>query len=258
MQGSWAVTALESDGEAVSPAMFADARIVIEGNRFTSLGMGGDYAGTLVCNASSRPAQLDMTFDRGHAKGTTNVGIYRLERDTWTFCLATQGTVRPRSFASKPGTGVVVETLVRGVPPQVKPRATGQSVKKSARSKPPGGPVSEFEGEWRMLSGVMNGKAMDESMVKWVRRVTEGNQTTVMAGPQTMLKVEFSCDASQSPMTIDYVNLAGSHKGKTQHGIYKFEGDVLTVCVAPPGAPRPVQWESLFGDNRTLTAWRRA
>jgi len=38
----------------------------------------------------------------------------------------------------------------------------------------------------------MDGKPMEESMAKWVKRITSGNQTTVMAGPQMMLKVEFT------------------------------------------------------------------
>ena len=108
-----------------------------------------------------------------------------------------------------------------------------------------------------MLSGVMNGKAMDASLLPWVNRVTQGTRTTVMAGPQTMLKVEFIFDRSQSPQTMDYVNLAGSHKGKSQQGIYKLEGGVLTVCVAPPGGARPARFESMPGDERTLTVWQR-
>jgi uncharacterized protein (TIGR03067 family) len=73
-----------------------------------------------------------------------------------------------------------------------------------------------------------------------------------------MLKVEFTFESSSSPGTIDYVNLAGAHKGKTQRGIYKLDGGILSVCVAAPGAARPGQFESVPGDGRTLTVWKRA
>ena len=109
-----------------------------------------------------------------------------------------------------------------------------------------------------MLAGVMDGKAMDASLVQWVKRVTHGNQTVVIAGPQTMLKVEFTFDPSASPQSIDYLNLAGPYKGKSQQGIYKFEGDVLTVCVSAPGGARPARFESVPGDARTFTVWKRA
>jgi uncharacterized protein (TIGR03067 family) len=244
---------MEVDGQPMPSAMLGDARIVIEGSRFTSLGMGAVYEGTLELDASISPARIDMKFDVGPEKGNTNFGIYQLDGDTWKLCLATRGTVRPASFASTAGSGFAVETLVR----RTAPKASKAPTARKAKSRAPSGPATEFEGEWSMLSGVMDGKAMDASAVQWVKRVTEGNQTTVLAGPQTMLKVEFTFDASQSPKSIDYVNLAGAHKGKRQVGIYKFEGDVLTVCVAAPGAGRPNEFASVPGDGRTLTSWKR-
>lgn len=254
LQGLWTVSSLEVDGEAMPPAMLAEARIVVTGDRFTSTGMGAVYEGTLTLDLSASPPRIDMKFLSGPEKGNTNRGIYQLDNDSWKLCLATRGKVRPRSFRSKPGTGFALETMVRGKPPKAEPKAT----EKPAPPELSGGPATEFEGEWTMLSGVMNGKAMDASLVRWVRRVTRGNRTTVMAGPQTMLKVEFSYDSSPSPKTIDYLNLAGSHKGKAQLGIYKSEGDVLTVCISPPGRARPARFESIAGDDRTLTVWKRA
>ena len=67
-----------------------------------------------------------------------------------------------------------------------------ESAKDKVESAPTGGPVTEFEGQWSLVSAVMDGKPMEESMAKWVKRITSGNQTTVMAGPQMMLKVEFT------------------------------------------------------------------
>jgi uncharacterized protein (TIGR03067 family) len=108
-----------------------------------------------------------------------------------------------------------------------------------------------------MVSGVMNGVAMDKSVVQWVKRITQGNQTTVKAGPQTMLNVEFTSDSTKSPKTIDYLNLYGASKGKTQQGIYEFENGTLKVCVAAAGEDRPASFESVRGDGRTLTVWKR-
>jgi uncharacterized protein (TIGR03067 family) len=257
LQGSWTVTTLEVDGQAMPAGMLGGVRIVVAGNRFTSSGMGAVYEGILELDASASPPRLDMKFDAGPEKGNTNLGIYQLEGDTWKLCLATRGTVRPASFASTPGSGFALETLQREGAPAAR-QAKGQGPRKSAPATPAGGPVSEFEGEWSMLAGVMDGKATDASLLKWVKRVTRGNQTTVVAGPQTMMKVEFTFDSSPAPQTIDYLNLAGAHKGKAQQGIYKFEGDVLTVCVSPPGAARPREFASVAGDGRTLTVWKRA
>jgi uncharacterized protein (TIGR03067 family) len=257
LQGSWTITALEVDGQAMPAAMLDGARIEIQGNRFNSTGMGAVYQGTLELDPSVRPPRLDMKFNAGPEKGNTNPGIYRLDGDRWKLCVATRGAVRPKSFASKPGSGFALETLVRGNAAAA-PKPKSRTPQKSAPVPAVDGPSTEFEGEWSMLAGVMDGKAMDASLLPWVKRVTRGNQTTVVAGPQTMLKVEFTFDASPAPPAIDYLNLAGPHKGKRQQGIYKFEGNVLTVCISAPGAGRPGVFESVPGDGRTLTVWKRA
>jgi uncharacterized protein (TIGR03067 family) len=249
LQGTWAVSALELDGQSMAAP--AGANIVIEGSRFTSTGMGAEYSGTLEVDPSAKPARIDMKFDTGPEKGNVNLGIYQLDGDSWKLCLATRGTVRPAKFQSTAGSGIAVETLVRGK--ASKPR----KAPKAKASAPPSGPATEFEGDWQMLSGVMNGVAMDASTVKWVKRVTRGNQTTIVAGPQTMLKVEFTFDPSTSPPSMDYLNLHGSTKGQSQRGIYRLDGDVLTVCVGAPGAARPAEFTSVTGDGRTLTSWQR-
>ena len=257
LQGIWSVTALEMDGQQMPAAMLADARIVIKGKRFTSTGMGAVYKGTLELDATTRPRQLNMKFDAGPEKGNTNLCIYELDGDTWKICIATRGSVRPSRFASTPGSGFAFETLIRGgatVAAKPKTRAS----KKAAAATVDSAPATEFEGEWRMISGILDGRPMEEHAVKWVKRVTRGNQTTVYAGPQVMMKVEFTSDSSRSPKTIDYVNTAGTNRGETQYGIYELLGDRLSICLAPPGAARPAQFQSARGDGRTLTEWKRA
>src|ERR1017187_2182219 len=246
LQGTWSIAALELNGQTVGA--IGDARIVIEGSRFTSTGMGDEYAGTLTVDSSVSPARIDMKFESGPEKGNTNPGIYQLDGDSWKLCLATRGTKRPAKFVSPPDSGIAVETLARG---KAAPKA------RKAKVEAPSGPATVFEGEWQMVSGVMNGVAMDASTVQWVKRMTRGNQTSVIAGPQTMLKVEFTFDPSTSPASLDYLNLHGATKGKRQQGIYRLEGDVLTVCTGAPDGARPGDFSSPKGEGRSLTVWKR-
>jgi uncharacterized protein (TIGR03067 family) len=246
LQGRWTIAALEIDGQPAGA--IGDARLVIKGSRFTTTGMGTDYAGTLTIDSSVSPARIDMKFESGPEKGNTNLGIYELDGDSWKLCLATRGTRRPAEFVSPPDSGIAVETLVRG---KAAPKA------RKAKVEAPSGPATVFEGEWQMVSGTMNGVAMDASTVQWVKRVTRGNQTSVIAGPQTMLKVEFTFDPATSPASIDYLNLHGPAKGKRQQGIYRLEGDVLTVCTGAPDGARPGEFTSPQGEGRALTVWKR-
>jgi len=249
LQGIWSVTALEVDGGPMPAAMLENARVVIKGDRFHSTGMGSVYEGSLELDESKKPRQLTMKFDAGPEKGNTNLCIYKLDGDTWKMCIATHGNVRPTRFVAAAGTGFVVETLKRG---EAGTRARQKSVPKTR-----GAAATELEGEWQMISGIFDGKAMDKSETKWVRRVTQGNQTTVTAGPLVMMKFEFAIDPSHAPKQLDYQHTAGPSKGKTQLGIFTLVGDMLTVYVSAPGKPRPRQMDSAPGAGTTLTVWKR-
>ncbi len=261
LQGVWNITALETEGNKLPESMFSGAQVIIKGDQSESIGMGGVYRGKVMLDPTKRPNHIDIVFTEGHARGMTNHGIYELRLDSWKLCLDTTGKDRPKSFTTKPGSGHALETLKRA--PSIakrtsKPKpAAAKAAKSAASGTKATARATEFKGEWAMVSGVMDGAAMDKSMVEWVKRVTRGNESTVTAGPQTMLKVEFTYDASKSPKTIDYVNLAGVNKGKSQKGIYDLEGDILKFCVAPPGKARPAEFASNRGDGRSFTAWKR-
>jgi uncharacterized protein (TIGR03067 family) len=96
LQGSWSIEALELDGQKMPGVMLASARVVISGERFTSTGMGAEYAGALVLDAAKRPPHMDMKFDKGPERGNTNLCIYELDGDTLKLCIATRGNVRHR------------------------------------------------------------------------------------------------------------------------------------------------------------------
>jgi hypothetical protein len=48
----------------------------------------------------------------------------------------------------------------------------------------------------------------------------------------------------------------GGPNGTTQLGIYKIENGILTTCIAAPGDPRPTDFSSEVGSNRTLSSSR--
>jgi uncharacterized protein (TIGR03067 family) len=108
-----------------------------------------------------------------------------------------------------------------------------------------------------MVAAVFSGAAMAEDMVKWCKRITRGDLTTVVAGPQVMLKARFSLEHARAPSAVNYVNLAGAQKGKAQLGIFELAGETLRVCMAAPGKSRPAEFSSQAGDGRSYTTWRR-
>lgn len=266
LQGTWLVVEVEVDGEQMPMSTPPDARIVVDGSHVTSLGMGAAYQGTLEVDQTTKPKSFDLIITAGHAAGTRNLGIYKLEGGRWTICLATRGTRRPAEFATRPGTGLALETLARSrrrrsttktKPPPQRRRAGAPTETRSPDAAPPG-PATPLEGEWTMVSGVFNGVQMSEQMVKWCTRVTRGSVTTVLAGPQVMLKASFTLDDSKLPLAIDYMNVEGTHARQSQAGIVDLTGDTLRICMAAPGKPRPADFSSKPRDGRSYTTWRLA
>ncbi len=264
LQGTWNIVTLEMDGQKL-PA--GGAQILIKGKRFTTTAMGATYAGMIAVEEKNTPKTFDLKFTSGPEKGNTNFGIYELDGDTWKICLSITGKDRPKEFTTKTGSGHALETLQREQPgkkqtPGQKSSGQGRGgageATQSMQDVPgmPFEPVPELGGEWAMAACVMDGNALDASMLKWGKRVANGNELTVFMGPQVLLKARFTVNRTTAPKTMDYVLLQGPHKGKTQYGIYELEGKILKTCFTAPGGARPTDFSSVPGDGRTSTVWK--
>src|SRR5260370_1128850 len=96
---------------APMPVTPAGASFVLQGDRFTSRGMGAIYEGTISLDAAATPKTINFNFTAGPEKGNKSLGIYELDRDTWRLCMAMRGDVRPEAFASS--AGIALEILKR-------------------------------------------------------------------------------------------------------------------------------------------------
>src|SRR4051812_1641345 len=163
IQGAWAVAELQMEGQTISGGMLANARVEITGNRFRSVGMGTVYEGTVTLDDSVNPHQLNMKFDAGPEKGNTNLGIYELKGDTWKICLSTRGEVRPAEFSAPAGSGFVFETLTRSESAPLKNEKAPSAKAAVVPAKTSSTLVTDFEGEWQMVSATMDGNPMDPS-----------------------------------------------------------------------------------------------
>ena len=237
LQGAWKIEALEIDGQKLPTGT---ARLVLKGDKFTTSGMGADYAGTVSIDAKKKPKTLDMTFLSGPEKGRTNLGIFEVEGDTWRLCLDMTGKSRPKEFASKPG--VALEIL----------RRSAHSNEPAAKVQFDVVPAPELEGEWAMVRCTVNGDSLPASMAKHGKRVARNNEITVSMAGQTILKAQFTVDRNATPNAIDYL----LPSGEQQHGIYELDGKILKVISSAPGQPRPADFSTVKGDGKTFTVWK--
>lgn len=112
-----------------------------------------------------------------------------------------------------------------------------------------------LEGKWVIESLTRDGKA-DDSM-KGATRVHEGDKYTITPAKDSKAAVTegtFTIDAEKK--TIDMKPSSGNFKGMTLQGIYKLDGDTLTVAFS--AAERPKDFESKEGSKVVVAVMKKA
>jgi uncharacterized protein (TIGR03067 family) len=245
LQGTWTIVALEIDGVEMPSG---GSKIVVEGDRFTTVSMGATYNGDIALYPSKKPKAFDLNFTAGPEKGNTSFGIYELNGDQWKICLTVTGKSRPQAFATQPGSGLALETLRRDT--------TTASAKTNIEVHFE--PVAELQGEWSLMSLTLNGTPVDAARAKYGKRVVDGDRMTLTFGKDLVTTAKMDVDPAVSPKIMDYVHIAGMLAGTVQQGIYELQGKNLKVCSSPPGQPRPSDFTATPENRRTLAVWKLA
>lgn len=100
------------------------------------------------------------------------------------------------------------------------------------------GDAAKLEGTWLLTGAVSDGKKVpDELFPKFGGKMVLSKDGTYEQS-QMGMKLEsgkYVTDVSKKPATIEYSILEGDDKGKKQMGIFKLDGDMLTIAVGKAG-----------------------
>jgi uncharacterized protein (TIGR03067 family) len=112
-----------------------------------------------------------------------------------------------------------------------------------------------MQGDWNCDKMVRDGMALPDDAAQALFRNVKGDAYTVHRFRAKAGSGTFKLDASKTPKQIDMTPDGG--KAGTIEGIYKIDGDKLTMCYAAPKGKRPTAFESKEDSGVTLTVWVR-
>ena len=115
-------------------------------------------------------------------------------------------------------------------------------------------PAENLDGTWVTQSRSMGGKPFGGDDVKRTKVVIKGNTFTITFNDEKLGVRTITIDATKTPKTIDMI--PQGLPSKQFRGIYKREGDTLTICLGYPNQPRPTAFDNKQGLRTELTVYK--
>lgn len=125
-----------------------------------------------------------------------------------------------------------------------------------AAKEPPKKEPPSLVGEWVGETGIRGGKPDNPPPGTTITFTKEGKLIMKEGSRNETMEGTYTADPKKDPGEIDLV-LAPAIKGSTLLGVYKIEGDILTMCFSV-GGDRPKAFESPVGTQVMLITCKHA
>ena len=95
------------------------------------------------------------------------------------------------------------------------------------------------------------------ALPKLPRWIIKNDTLVVAMEGQRSAEISFAIDAMAAPKHFDQTITFGGRRLPPVPGIYKLDGDTLTVCTVLSGKSRPTAFEALAGSGRNVSVLQR-
>jgi uncharacterized protein (TIGR03067 family) len=114
--------------------------------------------------------------------------------------------------------------------------------------------LAELQGKWVVQTVERSGR-VDESFSGAVRTI-DGEQYTL--APRAAAAIHGTLRVDPDKQTFNMQPRDGQYQDRDLLGIYRLDGDALTICFAEPGHSRPKDFTSKPGSGHILVLQKRA
>lgn len=113
-QGTWVTVSFRHDGQERPGEVVRTITRTVDGDHVVWKRDGKSFAGTTIAlDPGQSPRAIDVSPDGGPTRGKWVLGIYKIENDTLTICMAGPDQPRPRDFKAEKGSKLTLMVLKR-------------------------------------------------------------------------------------------------------------------------------------------------
>ena len=117
--------------------------------------------------------------------------------------------------------------------------------------------LKRHQGTWIATSSTFDGQKAPDEIARSIKRIVAQDHVVWERQGKRFAGTKIELDPTHDPKNIDVIPDGGRNRGERVLGIYKLDGDRLTICMARAGQPRPKEFKAEKGSGWTLQTFER-